>query len=239
MGYRPVRRLLRSFAPFPAFLVAALLGLLLPATSLPSEDMAQEASRGPAWEAPLDAMVFDVLRDGDKVGEHRVAFERRADTLKVSVQTDMAVSFAFFTLFRYQHQRVEHWRGQELESLAGMTSKGGEQYEVSFVRKEGFFSRTVNGSEQEFKERLAVDSLWSKDRLAAGKLFSADNGESYRVRSDLLGWETIEARGGRVEAEHVKLSGELERDLWYDPSGELLKVRYETAEGETFEYVRR
>jgi hypothetical protein len=201
--------------------------------------ISQEAARTPAWQAPLDSMVFDVLRDGEKIGEHRVDFERSADTLKVSVATEMEVSFAFLTLFRYQHQRVERWRGGELESLAGMTNENGREYEVSFVRKDGFFSRIVNGSEEEFREPLTVDSLWSKDRLAGGKLFSTARGESYRVRSDPMGWETIQAKGGRVEAEHVKLSGGVERDLWYGPAGELLKLRYETAEGETFEYVRR
>ena len=46
-----------------------------------------------------DAMVFDVLRDGDKIGEHRLEFEQLDGTLKVSVQTDMSVSFAFLTFF--------------------------------------------------------------------------------------------------------------------------------------------
>lgn len=189
--------------------------------------------------AAQEAMVFDVLRDGDKIGEHRLDFEKQDGTLKVSVETAMSVSFAFVTLFSYEHKRVERWNDGELESLAGMTNDDGTVYEVSIVRKEGHYSRTVNGVEEEISERVAVDSLWSRDRLSGGKLFSTDSDRVYRVSSNPLGWETIETRGGTVEAEHVKLSGELDRDLWYGSEGELLKLRYENDRGETFEYVRR
>lgn len=253
MGYRPARPLLRPFrlptSIYPLLLTASLgLAAYLAAPGATgqaaAQAVAQEAIRSAATgaitgEAAQDAMVFDVLRDGDKIGEHRLDFEQLDGTLKVSVETEMKVSVAFFTLFRYEHKRVERWRDGELESLAGMTNDDGEEFEVSIVRKEGFYSRTVNGTEEEIREPLSVDSLWSKERLGAGKLFSVASGQSYRVRSNLLGWETIEAKGGSMEAEHVKLSGEVERDLWYGPSGELLKVQYEGAEGETFEYVRR
>ncbi len=186
-----------------------------------------------------EAMVFDVLRDGSKIGEHRLSFERQDDILKVSVETEMQVYFAFVPVFRYEHKRIERWNDGELESLAGMTNDDGQTYEISIVRKQGHYSRTVNGTEEEIRGPVAVDSLWSRDRLAAGKLFSAVSDKVYRVSSNPLGWETIEARGGRIEAEHVRLSGELDRDLWYGPGGELLKIRYENEAGETFEYVRR
>src|SRR3546814_16734413 len=85
----------------------------------------------------------------------------------------------------------------------------------------------IYGNQEELTGTVAVDSLWSKDRLVAGKLFSAASDKVYRVRSDLMGTETIEAKGEPVEAEHYKLSGEIDRDLWYGPTGELLKVKYE------------
>ena len=226
-----------SFGPLRRLAALVLVPLL--AAFLPQPLGAQVAAQEAVRALPEAAMVFDVLRDGDKIGEHRLDFETQDDTLKVSVATAMEVSFAFVTLFRYEHKRIERWRGGELESLAGMTNDDGEEFEVSIVRKAGFYSRTVNGAEEELKGPLAVDSLWSKDRLVAGKLLSPESDESYRVRSNLLGWETIQAKGGDMQAEHVKLTGEVDRDLWYGPSGDLVKVQYEGDEGETIEYVRR
>lgn len=230
---RRLRRLLHCAALAAA---CAATGL----AAAPAALAQSEAALGNQAEAPGGSpMVFDVLRDGDKIGEHRLVFEREDSTLKVSVETDMTVTFAFLTVFRYEHKRVERWRDGELESLAGMTNDDGTEYEISIVRKEGHYSRTVNGTEEELTGPVAVDSLWSKDRLSAGKLFSAASDKVYRVRSDLMGTETIDAKGGPVEAEHYKLSGELNRDLWFGPTGELLKIKYESDEGETFEFVRR
>jgi hypothetical protein len=192
-----------------------------------------------AVAAAQERMVFDVLRDGSKIGEHSLEFEREDDTLKVSVETAMTVTFAFVPVFRYEHKRIERWRGGELESLAGMTNDDGTEYEISIVRKEGHYSRTINGTEEEVAGPVTVDSFWSKEQLTGGKLFSAASDQVYRVRSDLMGTETIDAKGEAVEAEHYKLSGELDRDLWFSSAGDLLKVQYENDEGETFEFVRR
>src|SRR3546814_4740877 len=60
-------------------------------------------------------------------------------TLKVSVETDMSVTFAFLTVFSYEHRRIERWRDGELESLAGMTNDDGTEYEISIVRKGGHY----------------------------------------------------------------------------------------------------
>lgn len=191
---------------------------------------------GPA--AAQQNLVFDVLRDGEKIGEHRVDFEHEEDCLKVSVETDMAVRFAFVTLFRYDHKRVERWRGGALDSLAGMTNDDGREYEVSIVQREGTYSRTVNGIDEEISGPVAVDSLWSQDRLTAGKLFATTSDKVYRVRSDMLGKETIDLGGNPVETVRYRLSGQLSRDLWYGPDGMLAHLRYED-DGYVFEYVRR
>src|SRR3546814_20407770 len=74
-------------------------------------------------DGALPILVFDVLRDGSKIGEHRVLFEREDGTLKVSVETDMSVTFAFLTVFSYEHRRIERWRDGELESLAGRSEE--------------------------------------------------------------------------------------------------------------------
>ncbi|NIA68431.1 hypothetical protein HBA54_07480 [Pelagibius litoralis] len=188
--------------------------------------------------AAQDNMIFDVLRDGEKIGEHRVTFEHEEDCLKVSVETGMAVRIAFLTVFRYDHKRVERWRDGALDSLAGMTNDDGEEYEVSIVHREGTYSRTVNGIDEEIAGPVSIDSLWSKDRLTAGKLFSSADDKVYRVRSDLMGQKIIELDGKPVEAAHYRMSGQLTRDLWFAPDGMLAQLRYED-DGYVFEYVRR
>ena len=54
-----------------------------------------------------------------------------------------------------------------------------------------------------------------------------------------MGKETVKTETATVEADHYRLSGELDRDLWYDTAGRLVKVQYQTADGDTFEFIRR
>src|SRR3546814_11530754 len=103
----------------------------------------------------------------------------------------MTVDFVFVTGFRYEHKRVERWRDGELESLAGMTNDDGTEYEIYIVRKEGHYSRTINGNQEELTGTVAVDSLWSKDRLVVGKLFSAASDKVYRSEERSVGKECV------------------------------------------------
>ena len=185
-----------------------------------------------------ERLVFDVLRDGEAVGEQSIEFEREDEGLKVSVETALAVKRAFFTVFRYEHKRVERWRDGRLVSLAGMTNDDGEEMELSIVLKDKAYTRTFNGEDEQLNGSLGIASLWSKEVLSGGKLLSAESDAVYRVRADLLGRETIRVGSGDILADHYRLSGQLSRDLWYDDQGRLAQVRYEH-DGYVFEFLRR
>ena len=185
-----------------------------------------------------ERLVFDVRQDGETVGRHHLKFERQNQALKVSVETELTVTLAFFTVFRYEHRRVERWQNGQLLSLAGMTNDDGEETELSIVLKDRAYTRTVNGRDEQLSGPIRITSLWSKDVLSSDQLISTEDDGIYKVRADLLGREMIRLGSGEIEADHYRLSGQYSRDLWYDPEGKLARVRYED-EGYTFEFVRR
>jgi hypothetical protein len=49
----------------------------------------------------------------------------------------------------------------------------------------------------------------------------------------------VTARGRSVEARHYQLSGELERELWYDAAGVLVQVRFKGKDGSDIRYELR
>src|SRR3546814_3864384 len=150
-------------------MLSRLRGLLLMAPLLGAAACVCLAAAAAAEEP----MLFDVLRDGSKIGEHRLVFEQEDGALKVSVETDMTVDFAFVTVFRYEHKRVERWRDGALDSLAGMTNDDGPEYGLPIVRQAGHYSRTINGTQDTRTGTVAAHSHWSKHRLAAGQRFAA------------------------------------------------------------------
>jgi hypothetical protein len=52
-----------------------------------------------------------------------------------------------------------------------------------------------------------------------------------------LGAETITLAGQQIEAQHYRMVGDEERDLWFDPQGRIAKVAFRRY-GADIEYVR-
>ena len=62
-------------------------------------------------------LEFDILRKGSKLGRHVLTFEPEGDALTVRVAMDLVFKIAGITLYRYSHQVVERWQGQQVMAL--------------------------------------------------------------------------------------------------------------------------
>ena len=52
-----------------------------------------------------DRLAFQILRKGDKIGEHIETFDRSGDALTVTVAVDILVGLGPIALFRYKNRR--------------------------------------------------------------------------------------------------------------------------------------
>jgi hypothetical protein len=60
-----------------------------------------------------------------------------------------------------------------------------------------------------------------------------------RVHSTDLGAERIDAGGRAIEARHYRIAGDLDRDVWYDTDGYLVRLTLVADDGSTVVYVRK
>jgi hypothetical protein len=68
-------------------------------------------------------------------------------------------------------------------------------------------------------------------------LIGVEQGERMVVAAEEIGREVVPARGGEVSATHLVVSGELERELWYDDDGILVHLRLIARDGSNIVYV--
>jgi len=68
---------------------------------------------------------------------------------------------------------------------------------------------------------------------------SMRDGSTLSVDVAYRGEETVGGVEGPVTARHYLLTGELTREVWYDPDGVLVKVRFSGQDGADIEYVLR
>jgi hypothetical protein len=61
--------------------------------------------------------------------------------------------------------------------------------------------------------------------------------ETLEVAFSYLGKETLTIAGRQLEMDHYRMLGDEERDIWYDPDGQVARVTF-LRDGAEIEYLR-
>ena len=167
---------------------------------------------------------FDVIRKGKDIGDHSYSLQGSEGALTVNVTTDIVVKIPLIraTAYSFQHKSVESWSGGKLSSVRSATNDDGTPHQLSSPGK-----------------GMLPASLWNDDIVKAGKLLNTIDGSIMNVRVSDMGPENVTTRRGPVATHHYRLSGDLNRDLWYDAQGNLAHVSFTADDGSTVTYVRK
>jgi len=194
------------------------------------------------WRAALaghdGVFLYKVLRDGVEIGYHRVTLARRNGHLEVAVAAEIDVKLAFLTVYSFKHNRREVWSNGHLLGVAAKTDDDGDTYDIKIEPNAEGYTRSLNGQ----VERLARDrrllTYWDK-RIVDHKTFvSAQDGSSLNVSFDNGGMQKLNWNGRQVEAAYYRMTGDVERELWYDLDGHVLKLRM-LRDGSEILYLRQ
>jgi len=174
---------------------------------------------------------FRILRDGGEIGHQSVVFATAGPALAVTTKIAIRYRFLFLTLYRFDLDSIETWRDGRLVALATGTEDNGERYRVR-ARRDGD-GVVVEGQKGEWRAPadVAPSSLWHRAMIGRSPLLSVRRGDPLAVRYRRIGRETVDVGGRAVLAEHVRVEGELERDLWFDDDGLLVRIRFEGDDG--------
>lgn len=180
---------------------------------------------------------YTVLRDGDPIGTYRVTVSPSDDGLEVHATSDLKITFGPLTLYRFKHQRSEFWRDGQLQKMVARTDKNGDLYEISITKGEHGYTRVINGREETFDPSTKVLALWHQDLFTHSSFLSPMEDLTYRISVDYVGEQEIELMKGKVDTRHYRMTGDTERDLYYDSHGTIMKVGLHDDSGALIEYV--
>ncbi|NIA71297.1 hypothetical protein HBA54_22105 [Pelagibius litoralis] len=180
---------------------------------------------------PEGAWRFLVLRHGNVIGEHRFDFSRRNGDFVVEVAIDIAVDLLGITLFRFTHRAEEVWRDGWLQSLITATDDDGTLWRVKSERSGGVLRGTVNDVAFDVSGFVVPASLWHRDTPKTQVLFGTIDGRTKVVKAENLGEETLSVAGQARQTRHFRLTGEIERDVWYGADCDIAKVTFPARDG--------
>jgi hypothetical protein len=190
-----------------------------------------------APKAYAETIAFQVLRNGNQIGTHTMAFDRDADEVKVIIAIDITFKLAFITLYRFAHEGHELWRHDRLVSMDTRTNDDGTKHVIS-LRAEGETYRISVDGRDVVVPRMSLGSLWRADYPADGTMLDTVDGSLLKVRSRIIGEEKIPTASGEVSARHFEIRGDLVRDIWFDSAGALLRLLFPADDGSQIEYRR-
>jgi hypothetical protein len=186
-----------------------------------------------------NSLVFDVSRNGSKIGTHRLDFSRSGDALTVRIDAEFRVGFGPITLFRYRHQGVERWDGGTFTSLDTATNENGRLFEVHAKRvTAGIEIRATDRPDQLAPAASLPLTHWA---LAAMKtpLFNPQTGKMLTETAQLRGTGTVALADGKpIAVTGYKLAGEAPIEDWYDSRGVWAALDATGSDGSSITYRR-
>ncbi len=203
-----------------------LLGLiaLLPLSFLARTSRADTTPAAPA--APTtEERVFDVTRDGNKIGVEKVTIEKDGDTTVIKFKTHVSVVVMFIEAYHFVHSAVETWSAGKFVSYKAVTDDNGKHFNIAAVAKDDQVLLDVNGTHSKLPGNVVFASLWSKDFVDQTTLLHPDSGAELSVKVKDLGEEDINFHGDNIKAHHYQITGDLDRDIWFE-GDKLVRIKF-------------
>ncbi|MGD0632932.1 MAG: DUF6134 family protein [Beijerinckiaceae bacterium] len=177
------------------------------------------AFAGPPEDAASIHRVFDIVREGSQIGTNTMDLSRQGEITTVKVATHILVKVMFVNAYRYEHSETASFRGNELVSFSSTTDDNGTSHKVAAYESAGKLLLKVDGDESEVPKDIYPAIIFSPDIGAKPLLFDPGNGKRLSAKAEDLGKEHVTVHGAQQELRHIKLSGQFDRDLWFDRDG--------------------
>ena len=179
----------------------------------------------PAWadsEPPLGIFIYAISRDGSPIGQQRMEFVNDGAKLRVISHTELSVSLLGLSLYGFNQQVEEVRTDGKIMSLTSEADDDGKDRKVNLTLQGAFLKGDYNGNDRAIDPRLMTSLFWQKPRIGDTQVIDCLRGKVRDVKVTDLGAETLTLPVGRVETRHYQMTGEWQRDLWYDASGILV-----------------
>ena len=192
----------------------------------------------PSMALSNEPLNFSVIRQGEKIGIHRIEFRKAGDLLYVDIRVRIAVQILFITVFRFEHDAQEVWRNGRFVSMRSKTHDDGKDHvleaAVGYAREikvvEDGQTRTIPGN-------MIPGSFWNASFLKMKAIINPLVGTPDAITVVHKGEETVSVRGKPVRARHYSITGDVSRELWYDANWNLVQFSLVGKDGSEVQYL--
>lgn len=187
-----------------------------------------------AERPPERSVRYEIRRNGDPIGTHRVTFRHQGERFTVEHRIEIRVTVLALEAYHYSMNSRETWEGERLLGLQATTDRNGDPLTVlARASRDAIRIRAPEGRRQAPAHAVPSSPQHFVFERPRPVMIEAEDGELLRVRTEGPREETLRLGGRSVPCRRVEVRGDLDATLWYGPSGVLVKKRLTAPDGST------
>ena len=181
---------------------------------------------------------FDVIRDGQKVGQHTTRFQTKEDNLIVETQMNIKVKIFSIPIYTFNYESTEVWSDDILTNLDVLILDGTERKIINaFSTISGLSIQGPSGNAM-FAGPIIPTNHWNVNVVKENQVLNTLTGEINQVQITNKGSQNISVKNGNLKAIRYDYTGDLkDTSVWYDDKGRWVKLQFIARDGSTISYI--
>jgi hypothetical protein len=193
--------------------------------------------------APLPAesgrAEYVIKRNGDPIGTLKIDFLRDGDRLVATSDYSLKIKLMAIVLYRYDKRMVETYENGRLVAYESDIDDNGKKSQVRVNRRGDALSIVHPKGTLTAPIGLYPSTYWPPATIDQTQMIDSSDGVLMNVKTVEAATGALTIDGRSVNAKHYRMSGAVERDLWYDSeTGAWLKMKLEGSDGSVIEIER-
>ena len=162
------------------------------------------------------ASRLNILRDGSPIGHNVLDLDKQGDATSVNMTSDIDVKIMFMSVYAYQYAGNETWTDDQLIAFKSQTNDNGTMHNVTVRPSGDKLELDADGHRSTIAKTTGLDDFWTPQLLSKPMVLDTSDGHGMNFVAEDLGMETITYHGAPRPAHHFRLTGDINRDLWFD-----------------------
>jgi Family of unknown function (DUF6134) len=177
---------------------------------------------------------FQILMNGRPVGNHIVTVTEASGVTTARISIEMAGRVGPIG-FTYSHRCEERWRGSQLLSLDCTDRENRSTKTLSGSLVGTNFVVNGSGFKGNAPATILPTSWWRSATVRQSRIMNSRDGKLTPIQASLVGPQTLTIGTAQVPANHYRIRGPANTDLWYDANGRWVGNAFRLA-GQSFVY---
>jgi hypothetical protein len=187
---------------------------------------------------PGNQIGFKVLRNGNIIGEHHLAFTQLGNDLTVAISAVLAVKLAGITVFSYSLAATERWSDGVFQSVDSKVNDNGTKLEVHAKKNATGYDIVGTEVPHYVGPRNTLPLTYWNRAFLTGTILNIQTAHSYPAIVTSPGWNKLPtAAGGTITAQRFDVTGKLHLSVWYDQYDQWSGLEFHVNGDETYQKI--